>query len=57
MAQSQRETCVEQIHKMYEGLEQMQANSEQFFYRYANFIDATFTKVYLNEQRFNLLQF
>lgn len=47
MAQSQRETCVAQILKMYEGLEQMQANSEQFFYRYANFVDSTFKKVHI----------
>ncbi|KAI6184566.1 Non-specific serine/threonine protein kinase [Aphelenchoides bicaudatus] len=44
MAQIQHETCVDQILKMYEGLEQMQVKSGEFFYSYANFIDFAFKK-------------
>ncbi|KAI6216793.1 Non-specific serine/threonine protein kinase [Aphelenchoides besseyi] len=38
----QRKSCVKEIMKMYDGLEQLRASSERFFYRYANFIDSSF---------------
>jgi hypothetical protein len=45
MAQNQRETCIQQILDMYQGLEAMNASSELFFYRYANFVDFSYKKV------------